>query len=427
MRKCKVFVGSSHPELGQLVCERLGVEPAPCTLKKFSNGETSVQIGVSVRDEDVYIIQSGSPHINDHIMELLILISACRGGSANKITAVIPQFPYSKQSKMKKHRGAITARMLANLLVMAGADHVVSMDLHASQMQGFFTKPVDNLFGAPTLARWIRHNIPDWENSVVVSKNPGGTKRVTALADSLKINFAMIHTDRRRTQDEYARKKALKKAKIIDEDGVDSNGKDNIVNELQTARIVQGHVVDDDYQCKSANCKKGEVADENSVLCDSNGTHLTKHNIVDSDVLGGSYDVANSDDEDDGPLVEEKLITLVGDVKDKVAIILDDMIDKPNSFIAAAEHLRLNCGAKAVYVVGTHGVFNDTCLDALTDSKCIDKIVVTNTYPIPKEEIEAHKDKLVVIDVSPIFAECIRRDHFGESISVLFDSLAAVE
>ncbi|CAK9435284.1 uncharacterized protein LODBEIA_P57510 [Lodderomyces beijingensis] len=425
MRKCKIFVGSSHPELGQLVCDRLGVEPAPCTLKKFSNGETSVQIGVSVRDEDVYVIQSGSPHINDHIMELLILISACRGGSANKITAVIPQFPYSKQSKMKKHRGAITARMLANLLVMAGADHVVSMDLHASQMQGFFTKPVDNLLGAPTLARWIRHNIPDWENSVVVSKNPGGTKRVTALADSLKINFAMIHTDRRRTQDEYARKKALKKAKIIAEDGGDATEQDNIVNELQTARIVQGHVVDDDYQFKSERAHREGVL-ENSVLCDSNGSHLTKPNMLDSDVLGGSYNAAQNSDDEDGPLVEEKLITLVGDVKGKVAIILDDMIDKPNSFIAAAEHLRLNCGAKAVYVVGTHGVFNDSCLSALTDSKCIDKIVVTNTYPIPKEEIEAHKDKLVVIDVSPIFAECIRRDHFGESISVLFDSLTAV-
>ncbi|RCK64788.1 Ribose-phosphate pyrophosphokinase 1 [Candida viswanathii] len=407
MRKCKIFVGSSHPELGQLVCDKLGVEPAPCTLKKFSNGETSVQIGVSVRDEHVYIIQSGSPHINDHIMELLILISACRGGSANKITAVIPQFPYSKQSKMKKHRGAITARMLANLLVMAGADHVVSMDLHASQMQGFFSKPVDNLFGAPTLARWIRHNIPDWEDAVVVSKNPGGTKRVTALADSLKINFAMIHTDRRRTQDEYAKKKELKQAQIIEE------GQDNIVSELQTARVVQGHVVDDDYQPNGTT---------------ENAKHKEEKEQLHSDVLGGTYDATNSDDEDEpAALSEEKLITLVGDVKDKVAIILDDMIDKPNSFIAAAEHLRLNCGAKAVYVVGTHGVFNDHCLEDLTDSKCIDKIVVTNTYPIPKEQIEKHKDKLSVIDVSPIFAECIRRDHFGESILVLFDSLSTLE
>lgn len=396
MRKCKVFVGLSHPKLGQLVCDRLGVEPAPCTLKKFSNGETLVQIGVSVRDEDVYIIQSGSPHINDHIMELLILILACRGGSASKITAVIPQFPYSKQLKMKKHRGAITARMLANLIIMAGADHVVLMDLHASQMQGFFTKPVDNLYGAPTLARWIRHNLPDWENAVVVSKNPGGTKRVTALADSLKINFAMIHTDRRRTQDNFAKKKNLHAL----ED-------DNIVLELQTARVVQGHVVDDDYPTSAG----GE----------------TKPQLKHLDALGGTYNADNSDDEDEPTAIaQEKLITLVGDVSDKVAIILDDMIDKPNSFIAAAEHLRLNCGAKAVYVVGTHGIFSEGCLEALNDSKCIDKIVVTNTYAID-ENAEAKNAKLAVIDVSPIFAECIRRDHFGESISVLFDSLAAIE
>lgn len=421
MRKCKVFVGSSHPELGQLVCERLGVEPAPCTLKKFSNGETSVQIGVSIRDEDVYIIQSGSPQINDHIMELLILISACRGGSASKITAVIPQFPYSKQSKMKKHRGAITARMLANLLIMAGADHVVSMDLHASQMQGFFTKPVDNLFGAPTLARWIRHNIPDWENAVVVSKNPGGTKRVTALADSLKINFAMIHTDRRRTQDGYSawnKKKALKTSKNrqskLEED--DEDEEDNIVSEMQTARIVQGHVVDDDYPVPQTPVTNGVT----------NLDHLENSSILDSDALGGSYDAANSDDDDEPSTAQEKLITLVGDVNGKVAIILDDMIDKPNSFIAAAEHLRLNCGAKAVYVLGTHGIFSDQCLESLNDSQCIDKIVVTNTYPIGKERIEKN-EKLSVIDVSPIFAECIRRDHFGESISVLFDSLAAIE
>jgi len=412
MRKCKVFVGSSHQELGQLVCERLGVEPAPCTLKKFSNGETSVQIGVSVRDEDVYIIQLGSPNINDHIMELLILISACRGGSASKITAVIPQFPYLKQLKMKKHRGAITARMLANLLVMAGADHVVLMDLHASQMQGFFTKPVDNLFGAPTLARWIRHNVPDWENAVVVSKNPGGTKRVTALADSLKINFAMIHTDRRRTMDNYSSKrKALKSSA----DG-DSETADNIVSEMQTARIVKGHVVDDDYPPQTP-ITNGSIPTD----------HLERSSVLDLDALGGSYDANNSDDEDEPTsLAEEKLITLVGDVNDKAAIILDDMIDKPNSFISAAEHLRLNCGAKAVYVLGTHGVFTDNCLEALNASKCIDRIVVTNTYPIGRERINANK-KLSVIDVSPIFAECIRRDHFGESISVLFDSLTAIE
>ncbi|KAK5780566.1 ribose phosphate diphosphokinase subunit PRS1 PWA37_003204 [Arxiozyma heterogenica] len=431
MRKCKVFVGNSHPELGKLVCERLGIEPAPCTLKKFANGETSVQIGVSVRDEDVYVIQSGSPTVNDHIMELLILVSACRGGSARKITAVIPQFPYSKQCKMKKHRGAITARMLANLLVMAGADHVVSMDLHASQMQGFFTKPVDNLYGAPSLARWIRENVPDYQNAVVVSKNAGGTKRVTALADSLKINFAMIHTDRRRSKDLYSQNKDLQQLKLrkqsmlrknrpIIRPGDHPDEEENIIltNGIQTARIRNGHVIGDD-EADEINNEEAMETDEEDLTLSVSDSH--------SYALGGTYDAADSEDEDaDASTVpKEKLITLVGNVHDRAAIILDDMINRPGSFISAAEHLVQNCGAKRVYVVATHGIFTGNCLEELEKCQYIHQIVVTNTYPISKESSEKSK-KLVVIDVSPIFAECIRRDHYGESISVLFDSLATI-
>lgn len=429
MRKCKVFVGNSHPELGNLVCQRLGIEPAPCTLKKFANGETSVQIGVSVRDEDVYVIQSGSPNINDHIMELLILVSACRGGSAKKITAVIPQFPYSKQCKMKKHRGAITARMLANLLVMAGADHVVSMDLHASQMQGFFTKPVDNLYGGPSLANWIRENVENYEEAVVVSKNPGGTKRVTALADVLKINFAMIHTDRRRAKDLYSqhrdmkqlrqrKQSLLRKNKPIIRQGDDPDEEENIIltNGIQTARIRNGHVIGDDEEDFIP-----ESADEVAMESDAEDASVT-----DTYGLGGTYDAVDSEDEEEvSEAVKEKLITLVGNVNNRSAIILDDMIDRPGSLISAAEHLVKNCGAKKVYVVATHGLFTGNCLEELEESEVIDKIVVTNTYPISNDGIEK-SEKLVVIDVSAIFAECIRRDHYGESISVLFDSLSTL-
>ena len=401
MRKCKVFVGNSHPQLGKLVCENLGIEPAPATAKKFANGETSVQIGVSVRDEDVYIIQSGSPDVNDHIMELLILISACKGGSAAKITAVIPQFPYSTQSKMKKHRGAITARMLANLLVMAGADHVVSMDLHASQMQGFFTKPVDNLYAGPTLAKWIKENIANYGDAVVVSKNPGGTKRVTALADQLKINFAMIHTDRRRSVDDYNGLMKHKNASTVS-----TLANDNINADIQTARIVKGHVIEDD-----------ESATPTSIP-------LKPHLLHKESEL--NFENNNSDDEDEPEFnAEEKLITLVGNVQNRPAIIVDDMIDKHTSFIAAAEHLRMNCGANSCYIVATHGIFNNDCLERLDDCPYIDGVIVTNTYPIPEDQMKKCK-KLTVIDVSPIFAECIRRDHFGESISVLFDSLSSI-
>jgi len=144
------------------------------------------------------------------------MCSACKGGSAKSVTgtrwlldvlvfantkviaAVMPYFPYSRQSKKKTHRGAITARMIANLLHVAGVDHVITIDLHSSQMQGFFKCPVDNLVAEPLLANWIRRNVPDWREGVVVSKNPGGTRRVTSLADALELNFAIIATDRRR-------------------------------------------------------------------------------------------------------------------------------------------------------------------------------------------------------------------------------------
>ena len=131
-------------------------------------------------------------------MEMCILISACKGGSAYKITAVMPYFPYSRQSKKKSHRGAITARLLANVLAVSGINHVITVDLHAPPSQGFFGKPIDNLHAEPLISRWIRTHIVGWEEAIVVSKNPGGTKRVTSLADNLQVNFGLVTTDRRR-------------------------------------------------------------------------------------------------------------------------------------------------------------------------------------------------------------------------------------
>ena len=130
---------------------------------------------------------------------MCILISACKGGSAYKITAVMPYFPYSRQSKKKSHRGAITARLLANVLAVSGINHVITVDLHAPPSQGFFGKPIDNLHAEPLISRWIRTHVTGWEEAIVVSKNPGGTKRVTSLADNLQVNFGLVTTDRRRT------------------------------------------------------------------------------------------------------------------------------------------------------------------------------------------------------------------------------------
>ncbi|KAJ3295354.1 hypothetical protein HK104_002771 [Borealophlyctis nickersoniae] len=218
--KVKIFTGSSHPELSALILDRLSQPVAPAKMKRFSNAETAVEIGVSVRNEDVYLIQSGSSQVNDHLMELLIMINACKIASARRITAVLPYFPYNKQSKKKKARGAITAKrmllqlsllyvacrahrpflrfklVVANMLAVAGVDHIITMDLHSSQIQGFFKSPVDNLVAEPCIARYIQANYPNYTNGVVISKNAGGAKRVTSLADKLKMDFALIHRER---------------------------------------------------------------------------------------------------------------------------------------------------------------------------------------------------------------------------------------
>ncbi|KAI6796916.1 phosphoribosyl pyrophosphokinase, partial [Hortaea werneckii] len=236
MRGACVFSGSSHPGLVESICDRLGTHPAKAELKKFANGETSVEIKESVREKDIFIVQSGSSQINDNVMELLIMISACKSGSAKSVTAVMPYFPYSRQSKRKTHRGAITARMLANLLNVAGVNHVITIDLHASQMQGFFKCPVDNLLAEPLLAKWLRVNIPEWWDAVVVSKNPGGTKRVTSLADALKLSFGIVTTDRRRPHQQASQNASMYNSAVFESMGPDgSHDRSGLEKEMEDA------------------------------------------------------------------------------------------------------------------------------------------------------------------------------------------------
>ncbi|CAF1321263.1 unnamed protein product [Rotaria sordida] len=201
MPNIKVFGGSSHPELTKLICARLGLEPGRVITKKFSNRETSVEINESVRGEDVFIVQSGCGEINDNLMELLIMINACKIASASRVTAVIPCFPYARQDRKDKSRAPISAKLVANMLSVAGADHIITMDLHASQIQGFFDIPVDNLFAEPAVIRWISLHIPDFKNAVIVSPDAGGAKRVTSIADRLNIDFALIHKERKRANE----------------------------------------------------------------------------------------------------------------------------------------------------------------------------------------------------------------------------------
>ncbi|THV06960.1 phosphoribosyl pyrophosphokinase [Dendrothele bispora CBS 962.96] len=316
----RILTGNSHPELAQAVADRLNVPLVACTVRNFSNGEIDVKIFESVRDEDVFIIQSGCADANDNLMELLILISACKTASARRITAVIPCFPYARMDKKDKSRAPITAKLVANMLVVAGCDHLITMDLHASQIQGFFDIPVDNLFSEPLMLSYIKRYIESWKDAIIVSPDAGGAKRTTAVADKLGVDFALINRKR--------------------------DGR-----------------------------------------------------------------------KEDAP---EKMEILVGDVKDKVAILVDDMIDTGNTLTLAAKTLH-DKGAKSVHALISHGLLSETNF-SIIDQLPIEQLVVTNT--IPQTQNKKACSKLTVIDVSSTIAESIRRTHNGESISLLFGEWA---
>ncbi|XP_030386327.1 ribose-phosphate pyrophosphokinase 2 isoform X3 [Scaptodrosophila lebanonensis] len=339
MPNIKVFSGTSHPDLAQRIVDRLGIDLGKVVTKKFSNLETCVEIGESVRGEDVYIVQSGSGEINDNLMELLIMINACKIASASRVTAVIPCFPYARQDKKDKLSGSedkdeskilakknndwkfrsrapISAKLVANMLSVAGADHIITMDLHASQIQGFFDIPVDNLYAEPAVLKWIKENIPEWKNSIIVSPDAGGAKRVTSIADRLNVEFALIHKERK---------------------------------------------------------KANEVAS----------------------------------------------MVLVGDVKDKIAILVDDMADTCGTIVHAADRL-VEAGATKVYAILTHGIFSGPAISRINNA-CFEAVVVTNT--IPQDGHMRDCPKIQCIDVSMMFAEAVRRTHNGESVSYLFSNV----
>ncbi|XP_036825604.1 ribose-phosphate pyrophosphokinase 1 isoform X2 [Oncorhynchus mykiss] len=313
MPNIKIFSGSSHRELSHKIADRLGMELGKVVTKKFSNQETCVEIGESVRGEDVYIVQSGCGEINDNLMELLIMINACKIASASRVTAVIPCFPYARQDKKDKSRAPISAKLVANMLSVSGADHIITMDLHASQIQGFFDIPVDNLYAEPAVLKWIKENIAEWKTCTIVSPDAGGAKRVTSIADRLNVDFALIHKERKRA------------------------------------------------------------------------------NEVDRMVL-------------------------VGDVTDRVAILVDDMADTCGTICHAADKL-ISAGATKVYAILTHGIFSGPAISRINNA-CFEAVVVTNT--IPQEEKMKTCPKIQVIDISMILAEAIRRTHNGESVSYLF-------
>ncbi|KAI5958176.1 PRS5 [Candida theae] len=447
MRDIMVLGGSSHPLLTKAICRNLTIEPGKVDSHKFANGETSIIVKDSVREKDVFIVQSGCGHVNDTFIELLITISACKTASAKRVTAVLPLFPYSRQPDvpfmpnstgapsvsttkekytfesapstprpLSKDRGyfsrvnegnenagngvkenprvdtlksAQTAKytpksvitnsaathflpqidsqgktdsgykqwispngtLIANLLTTAGADRVITMDLHDPQFQGFFNIPVDNLHSRPLMKRYIIDYIPNYRDCVIVSPDSGGAKRATAIADSIGCTFALIHKERR------------------------------------------------------AKLPKGPPSTSSSLGSDLAISQPAQDNSPQSPYHQGTPKMVAT-------------TMLVGDVKDKVCVLIDDLVDTSYTITRAAKLLK-DEGAKYVYALVTHGIFSGDAVNRIRMSQ-IDKVVTTNSVP-QSNNVAILKDKIEVLDVSRIFAEAIRRINNGESVSMLFD------
>lgn len=191
-----IIGGNSHPDLVNLIANRLGVKTGGCSVYHKTNRETMVEISDSVRGKDIYIIQTGTKDCNNNIMELLIMAYACKTSSAKSIVGVIPYLPYSKQCKMRK-RGCIVAKLLAKMMCRSGLTHVITMDLHQKEVQGFFDCPVDNLRASPFLLQYIQECIPDYRNAVMVARNPNSAKKATSYAERLRLGIAVIHGEQK--------------------------------------------------------------------------------------------------------------------------------------------------------------------------------------------------------------------------------------
>ena len=198
----QLFSLNANIPLAQEVAKSLGVELSRCSVKKFSDGEVSINIEESVRGCEVFIIQSTSDPVNDNLMTLLIMIDALRRASVDTINVVIPYYGYARQDRKARSREPITAKLIANLLQVAGADRIIALDLHALQIQGFFDIPVDHLMAAPIIANYFKKKIPDMEDVVVVSPDHGGVTRARKLADALNTPIAII--DKRRPKPNVA-------------------------------------------------------------------------------------------------------------------------------------------------------------------------------------------------------------------------------
>ncbi|MBR2040840.1 MAG: ribose-phosphate pyrophosphokinase [Oscillospiraceae bacterium] len=312
----KIFCGNAYPKAAEEIAKSLGLPVGKCTVGHFADGEVSVSLEESVRGSDVFIVQSTCNPVNDNLMELIIMIDAFKRASAGRITAVMPYFGYARQDRKAKARDPISAKVVANMLEAAGADRVLTMDLHASQIQGFFDIPVDHLMGAPILTPYFQPIVHHHEDEyVAVSPDHGSVNRVRKFAEKLDIPLAII--DKRRP----------------------------------------------------------------------------KANV-------------------------SEVMNIIGDVKGKKCIILDDMVDTAGTLCNAAKALIEVGGAKSVTACATHGPLSGPAIQRIKDS-VLEELVLLDTIPVSDEK-KAECGKITILPVAPVFAEAIERIYGDRPVSPLF-------
>jgi ribose-phosphate pyrophosphokinase len=308
----KVISGRSNPRFAEAICGHIGVPLGQVEITNFMDGEIYVQVKENIRGRDVYLVQSTCPPVNDHVMELVLMLDAAKRASPSSITVVIPYFGYGRQDRKVEGRVPISAKAVADIITAAGAQRVLTVDLHAGQIQGFFNIPVDNLFASAVFMDYFRDR--GLEDFVVVAPDAGGVERARAYAKRLGVDLGII--DKRRTAKNLA-----------------------------------------------------------------------------------------------------EVMHVIGDVRGRVAIMVDDMVDTAGTITRGADALREN-GAEAVYACATHAVLTGPALERI-NSSALEELVITDTIPLNGKDKEC--PKLKVLSIAPLLAETIKRIHKGLSVSALFD------
>jgi len=306
----KIFTGNANPALAEEIAKIMGKPLGKAAVNKFSDGEISVSLWETVRGIDTYIIQPSCDPTNDNLMELLIMIDAMKRASAGRINAVIPYYGYARQDRKAKARDPITAKLVADLLQAAGADRVITMDLHAAQIQGYFDIPVDHLLGMPILVKYFKEK--NLDDLVIVSPDHGSVTRARSMAQPLDAPIAIV--DKRRP----------------------------------------------------------------------------KANV-------------------------SEIMNVIGDVKDKTVVLMDDMVDTAGTICNAANAMK-DMGAKEVYACATHPILSGPAIERIEKS-AIKEMVLLNTIPLPPEK---QIDKIKTLSVAPMFAEAMIRVFTNTSLNGLF-------